>query len=92
MANANGFTHIRVRVDIDIKNEAQKLFSELGMDITTAINIFLRQAIRKNGIPFEITNEKPIIRSKAPKLGYLKGQIRESDDHDWFEPMGDSKE
>jgi len=50
---------------------------------------FLRQAIRKNGIPFELIAEKP---QKAPKLGCMKGQIWEADDHDWFEPLEDFKE
>ena len=80
---------INVRVDGDVKNQAQDVFSALGMDMSTAINIFLRQAIRKNGIPFELITDRSV---KTPKLGYLKGQILESDDHDWFEPMEDFKE
>jgi len=54
-ANAN----INIRVDGEVKNKAQDIFSALGMDMTTAVNIFLRQAIRKNGIPFELVTEKP---------------------------------
>ena len=81
--------HINVRVDGDVKNKAQDVFSSLGMDMSTAINIFLRQAIRKNGIPFELVAEMPV---KTPKFGCLKGQIAEADDHDWFEPMEDLKE
>ena len=92
MANTNNTAHINMRVDGEIKDKAQELFASLGMDMTTAINIFLRQAIRKNGIPFEITSERPAMRSKAPQLGCLKGQIWEADDHDWFEPMEDFKE
>jgi len=59
-ANAN----INVRVDGNVKEQAQDVFAALGMDMTTAINIFLRQAIRKNGIPFELVTEP---QKKLPK-------------------------
>jgi len=85
-ANAN----INIRVDSDVKNRAQDVFSALGMDMTTAVNIFLRQAIRKNGIPFEVVNEN--VRRNPPQLGCMKGKIKEADGHDWFEPLEDFKE
>jgi len=43
-------------MDSDIKKRAQELFSNLGMDMTTAINIFLRQAILHDGLPFPVQN------------------------------------
>ena len=48
-----------VSLDADIKKEAQELFAELGMDLSTAINIFIRQALRQHAIPFEITADFP---------------------------------
>ena len=48
-----------VSIDADIKKQAQELFSELGMDLSTAINIFIRQSLRQHSIPFEITAEIP---------------------------------
>ena len=48
-----------VSIDADIKKQAQELFAELGMDLSTAINIFIRQALRQHSIPFEITAENP---------------------------------
>ena len=45
---------IQVRVDDDIKTKADMLFKDLGMDTTTAIRIFLVQAIANDGVPFEI--------------------------------------
>ena len=45
---------IQVRVDDDIKAKADVLFKDLGMDTTTAIRIFLVQAIENDGFPFEI--------------------------------------
>lgn len=48
-----------ISMDADVKKEAQKLFSEFGLDLTTAVNIFLRQSIREQRIPFEITMNVP---------------------------------
>ena len=48
-----------VSIDADIKKQAQELFAELGMDLSTAINIFIRQALRQRSIPFEITADDP---------------------------------
>lgn len=48
-------TNLTVRVDSGIKNEAEKLFEDLGMSISTAFNIFLRQAVRMQAIPFTIS-------------------------------------
>ena len=47
-------TTMNIRIDSNIKEEAGKIFSNLGMDMTTAINIFLRQAIQHRGLPFEV--------------------------------------
>jgi len=80
-------TNINIRVDNDIKKEAQDLFSSLGMDMTTAINIFLRQSIRVRSIPFSITAD-PV--KKVPKPGCMKGKISIADDFD--APLEDSKE
>ena len=48
-----------IRTDPAVKAQAQKVFADLGMDMTTAINVFLRQAIRYNGFPFEVRNPEP---------------------------------
>ena len=84
-ANAN----INIRVDGEVKNKAQDVFAGLGMDMTTAVNVFLRQVIRKNGIPFELVTENPAPQ-KTPKLGCMKGKIWMSEDFD--EPLEDFKE
>ena len=46
-------------MDSDLKAQADALFSELGMNLTTAFNIFVRQSIREGGIPFEISINRP---------------------------------
>ena len=85
-------TNINIRVDSDIKAKAQDVFSALGLDMATAINIFLRQAIRKSGIPFELVIEKPMEQRKPPQPGCLEDKIWEAENHDWFEPLEDFKE
>ena len=56
MANT---TNISIRMDSDLKTQAEALFSELGMNITTAFNIFVRQAVREGKIPFDISLNQP---------------------------------
>lgn len=48
MANLN------IRVDDKLKSQAEAIFSQLGLSITSATNIFLKQVVRHNGIPFEL--------------------------------------
>lgn len=50
---------MNIRMDSDIKQQAQKLFSEFGLDMSTAINMFLRQSIREHGIPFDLRLPTP---------------------------------
>lgn len=48
-----------ISIDADVKAKAQELFADFGLDLSTAINIFLRQSIRDNCIPFTIRREVP---------------------------------
>ncbi len=50
---ANTISNVSFRIDSELKNNADKLFSELGMNMTTALNIFLRQSVREGRIPFK---------------------------------------
>lgn len=52
-------TNLNVRVDENLKKNAEELLNELGMNMSTAINVFLRQLVRVHGIPFEIKVEVP---------------------------------
>ena len=52
-------TSMTIRLDSSIKKQAQKIYSELGIDMTTAINVFLRQSIRSKGFPFDVNLETP---------------------------------
>ncbi|MCL2318367.1 MAG: type II toxin-antitoxin system RelB/DinJ family antitoxin [Methanomassiliicoccaceae archaeon] len=52
-------TSICIRVDKDVKTRSEIIFSEIGMNMTTAINIFLRRCIMENGIPFDVGLQRP---------------------------------
>ena len=78
MANVN----INIRTDSEIKLKAQKLFEKLGLDMTTAVNLFLRQAISKNTLPFEIMPIEDNKDQKFPKPGCMEGKIKIADDFD----------
>lgn len=47
-------TPTQIRIDADIKKKATILFNNLGLDMSSAINIFLYQCILKNGLPFSV--------------------------------------
>lgn len=47
-------TNFSVRMDSDIKKQCEALYNELGINLTTAINVFLRQSIRAGGFPFDV--------------------------------------
>ena len=55
----NNTTNLNIRIDKTVKESSEKVFEELGLNMTTAVNIFLRQVIRVNGIPFEIKGSIP---------------------------------
>ena len=55
MKNVN----VTLRVDEDLKKQADTLFSELGLNLTTAFNIFLRQSVREQQIPFQVSKNVP---------------------------------
>ena len=46
--------NVTIRLDREIKEEAEKVFSDFGMNMSTAFNIFVRQVLRQGRIPFEI--------------------------------------
>ncbi len=52
-------TNLNIRTEKQVKIAAEKIFEELGMNMSTAVNVFLRQTIRENGIPFELRLNVP---------------------------------
>lgn len=71
---------IQVRVDDELKDKSDKLFKALGTDTTTAIRIFLTQAVASEGFPFEIT-KKPKNLFVGLSERELLGRLEASRDH-----------
>ncbi len=82
MSTAN----INIRTDSELKAKAQAVLSDLGLDMTTAINVFLTQVVYRQAIPFDIA--KPA--AKTAKLGGWEGKIALSEDFN--EPMEEFQE
>ncbi|MBR0132280.1 MAG: type II toxin-antitoxin system RelB/DinJ family antitoxin [Lachnospiraceae bacterium] len=83
-------TTIQVRVDEELKMKSDMLFKELGTDTTSAIRIFLTQAVDYNGFPFEIkkktkdpyqplTEEDMLSRLATARMHAEEGRYREAD-------------
>jgi len=47
-------TNLNIRIDENLKKQAEVLFSDLGLNMSSAITVFLKSAVDYNGIPFEI--------------------------------------
>lgn len=52
-------TSISVRMDAQTKQDGEALFKKLGLNMSTAINMFVKQAVRENRIPFMVGDPKP---------------------------------
>lgn len=52
-------TNLNIRTDKAVKDQAEEIFNELGLTMTTAVNLFLRTAIREQGIPFALKLDLP---------------------------------
>ena len=61
-------TNVSIRMDADLKAQADALFAELGMNLSTAFNVFVRQSLRDGGIPFEIKMDQPNKETMAAML------------------------
>lgn len=49
-------TTLQIRIDEELKQQATKVYEDLGMDLSTAIRVFLRRSVSINGMPFELVN------------------------------------
>lgn len=67
---------ISLRVDDDIKRRAEQTFNDIGLSMSTAINIFLRTVVRENGIPFELSADPFYSRENIMELEKRVSDIR----------------
>ena len=61
-------TNFSVRMDSDVKKDCEALYNELGVNLTTAINVFLRQSLRAGGFPFDVKLDRPNKETLASML------------------------
>ncbi len=69
-------TNLNIKIDKGIKNQAEEIFGELGLDMKTAINMFLKATIRERGIPFELEADAP---NETSKIAIEEGRTLMSD-------------
>jgi DNA-damage-inducible protein J len=72
-------TNINIRMDAVLKKQAESLFAEMGINMTTAFNIFVRQSVRQRKIPFEISAENDPFYSEA-NMRVLRQSIKDAND------------
>jgi len=95
MATAN----INVRTDAEIKAQAQQIFESIGLDMSTAVNLFLKQTVKNNNLPFIIgamyglpdeAQLKHPQKRRKPLYGCAKDKIWIAEDFD--APLEDFEE
>ena len=77
--------NLNVRIDPELKAQAENLFSDLGMTLTTAITVYFRQAVRENRIPFEIKRDDPT-RATAAALREAEAIARDGQTKGYTDP------
>lgn len=70
-------TTVNIRIDEELKRQAENLFADFGMNMTTAFTIFAKAVVRERKIPFEITASEPFY-SEA-NMAHLKNSIEQLD-------------
>lgn len=66
---------LQVRLDSQLKKDADRFFASTGLDTTTAVRLFLRQVLIRKAIPFEIISDDPFLSPANQKV--LKESIRQ---------------
>jgi DNA-damage-inducible protein J len=97
--------NINIRTNAELKSNAQKILNQLGMDMTTAFNLYLVQIVRQKRIPFELSVvdladewQKHLEQSRNRKGKSLEqiltergwdGTQAQSEEIDWGSPVGE---
>lgn len=68
----NSVSSVSFRIDSNLKSQADALFASLGLNMTTAFNMFLRQSVREGKIPFEVTIDVPNAETIAAMIESLQ--------------------
>ena len=91
MASAN----INVRTDAAVKAQAQQIFESIGLDLSTAVNLFLKQTVKANNLPFAVGMSyaypaEKVIAKRVSRYGVWKGKYSLPKEFD--APLDDFKE
>ena len=65
-------TSTNISLDPQLKHDSQELFADLGIDLSTAITLFLKQSLRVQGLPFAVTRENPNVETVAAMNEYYE--------------------
>ncbi len=79
---------VRARIEPDLKNKAEKVFRELGISTTQAINLFYKQVELRNGLPFEVVIPNDMTRRTFSNTDTGKDLIVCEDADDMFKKLG----
>ncbi len=72
-------SQINVVVDTKTKNEAARILDDLGLSMSTAINIYLKQIIKNSGIPFEIKTREQFMEENEISDEYIMQKLKEAE-------------
>jgi len=72
-------TNLNIRIDRKLKDQAEAFFSELGLNMSSAFNIFVRQSLRQRKIPFELSVDADPFYSSA-NMAVLRQSIKEANE------------
>lgn len=68
-------TLVQVRIDNKLKTQASKVFEDVGLDLSTAIKIFLKRSVQKKGIPFSMNQEDMEYQSALENIMSMRSDI-----------------
>ncbi|MCL2754580.1 MAG: type II toxin-antitoxin system RelB/DinJ family antitoxin [Oscillospiraceae bacterium] len=71
----NNTSTVSLRMDVDLKKQAEDLFADLGLNMSVALTMFVRQAVRERAIPFKVQLAE---ESEAEKQKLVRERMREA--------------
>jgi len=74
---------LNIRIDDELKNEGDRLFRDLGLSFSSAISLFVSQAVRERAIPFQVTARKPNNITLASENVLAKDWLSPEEDTAW---------
>ena len=67
---------VQARIDNNLKQKVESLFDDLGLDIPTAIRLFLTQCVKREGLPFDVSRPQSIAKPNDRLAQLLAGRPR----------------